>query len=205
MVEIFDESVHPQGGHLWEITKTKKRVLYKIRELVPGEIFGHDELIEHYEYVKLTGNGDKPVPIRKYRVVALDRADVFYINIANFYHLFSDTELDKLHDHIIPIDFNQIRDKVRLFFFAKHHNTTTLLDALNINQVQSFEHSDQRRYLNTSEHNVHKLDSFLDRVKKKTTCSEEIITEGDKIRILDVEVKKRIVKDLNEYRRGEEW
>ena len=50
---------------------TKKfKCLYKIRELVPGEIFGHDEMIEHFDNIINQVEGTNKIIRRKYRVVA---------------------------------------------------------------------------------------------------------------------------------------
>ena len=40
--------------NLWKIVKTKKKCIYKVRELRPGEIFGHDEFVDHFENVMNT-------------------------------------------------------------------------------------------------------------------------------------------------------
>ena len=88
----------------WEIVEKKFKCLYKIRELVPGEIFGHDEMIEHFYNILNQIEGVKKIAKRNYRVVAEEQTDLFYLNLAQFYLFFTDAELKKMKDHIIEID-----------------------------------------------------------------------------------------------------
>lgn len=64
-MEQIDEKEEKKGGkkdgktddkkksqrQLWKIVKTKRRCIYKVRNLKPGEIFGHDEFVDHFENV----------------------------------------------------------------------------------------------------------------------------------------------------------
>lgn len=74
----------------------KKKCLYKVRDLEAGEIFGHDELLKHFNNVLASGDGHQKIPKRQYRMVALEKSDVFFINIAKFYYFFTDSELKKM-------------------------------------------------------------------------------------------------------------
>lgn len=100
----------------------KKQCLYKVRELLPGEIFGHDELLHHFNTVLATGDGRKSIPKRDYRVVAVDKADVLFINIAKFFYFFTDSELKKMMSHIVTVDKEDIRLKVMGNFSNKRIN-----------------------------------------------------------------------------------
>ena len=143
IVEIEDRNIYPHSGdHIWKMIETKKRVIYKVRDIVPGEVFGHDELIEHFENVSRTGEGQRRIPTRRYRVVAQDRADVFFINVAKFYYFFNDVDLGKLRHHIVTIDMDEIRHKVTTFFLAKRINQQSILDAMKVNQVAVTEGQD---------------------------------------------------------------
>jgi hypothetical protein len=74
-----------------------------------------------------------------------------------------------------------------------------MLNAMDLNQVASFESFDQRRYLTFNQATVMKLDSWLDRVKKGQSCSEEINSEAARIKVLDIEQNSKIVTDIKEY------
>jgi hypothetical protein len=51
-VEIEHQNVYPHAkGREWKVVNTKKKCLYRVRDLMPGEIFGHDELLEHFDNV----------------------------------------------------------------------------------------------------------------------------------------------------------
>lgn len=47
IVTLNSENTFPQQA-TWKSVKTTKKCMYKIRELGPGEIFGHDELLKHF-------------------------------------------------------------------------------------------------------------------------------------------------------------
>ena len=64
-----------------------------MREVGPGEIFGHDELVHHFEYVMKMQDGKKPMPKRLYRVIATEKTDLLFLSVAKFYYFFNDTEL----------------------------------------------------------------------------------------------------------------
>ena len=43
---------HKHGdSQKWKIVKTVRKCIYKVRNLNPGEIFGHDEFVDHFEKV----------------------------------------------------------------------------------------------------------------------------------------------------------
>ena len=88
----------------------------------PGEIFGHDELLHHFNTVLATGDGRRQIPSRDYRVVAIDKADVLFINVAKFYFFFTDSELKKMMSHIVTIDKVDIQQKVMSNFSTKRIN-----------------------------------------------------------------------------------
>ena len=49
---------------------------------MPGEIFGHDEMIEHFFNILNQVEGVRKIAKRKYRVVAEEQTDLFYMNLA---------------------------------------------------------------------------------------------------------------------------
>jgi hypothetical protein len=64
-VEIEHQNVYPHAkGREWKVVNTKKKCLYRVRDLMPGEIFGHDELLEHFDNVLQTGQGSLKIPRR---------------------------------------------------------------------------------------------------------------------------------------------
>ena len=40
-----EEEFKNDGGFAWKVVKKRRRCLFKVRDLKPGEIFGHDELL----------------------------------------------------------------------------------------------------------------------------------------------------------------
>jgi len=45
-IEIAHQNVYPISHREWEKREVKKQILYKVRTIIPGEIFGHEELIK---------------------------------------------------------------------------------------------------------------------------------------------------------------
>lgn len=60
-----------QGNKEWEILKTTKRLLYRMRELREGEIFGHEELLLGIK--------------RRCRVRASTVCEIIYLNKSEFF------------------------------------------------------------------------------------------------------------------------
>ena len=117
IIEIESQNVHHQSKNKeWKIIKTKRRCMYKVRDVGPGEILGHEELLLHFENVCKTGDGKQKVPKRQYRVIAEEKSDLFFLNIEKFYFFFSDSELRKMEKHINPINMEEIEEKVRVHF-----------------------------------------------------------------------------------------
>lgn len=53
IVDIESENKFPSNNK-WKVIKTMKKCMYKVRDLMPGEIFGHEELVEHFKNVQKT-------------------------------------------------------------------------------------------------------------------------------------------------------
>ena len=90
--------------------------MYKVRDIGPGEMFGHEELLLHFENVLRTGDGKQKIPRRQYRVIAEDKTDLLFLNVAKFYFFFTDSELKKMERHINPINQKDIEEKVKTLF-----------------------------------------------------------------------------------------
>ena len=45
MIVINEENIYPTSPRDWEKRLVKKNILYKVRSLLPGEIFGHEDFI----------------------------------------------------------------------------------------------------------------------------------------------------------------
>ena len=57
----------------------KKQILYKVRTIVAGDIFGHEEFIRH-------NDPSDPSIKREYRVKSLVHSEIIYIKKADFLH-----------------------------------------------------------------------------------------------------------------------
>ena len=45
VIEVIDCNIYPTGKNLWEKLITMKKYVYRVRELNPGDFFGHEELV----------------------------------------------------------------------------------------------------------------------------------------------------------------
>ena len=68
-----------ENGISCEIVQKIFKYLYKIRELVPSEIFEHDEMLEHFKNILNKVEGVKKISKRRYRVNAEKKSHLLYI------------------------------------------------------------------------------------------------------------------------------
>ena len=80
-------------------------------------------------------------------MVASEQTDVIFVSIAKFYYFFTDSELKKMQNHVVEIDRADVQGKVIGNFRAKSQYQSSMLNAMDLNQVASYESFDQRRYL----------------------------------------------------------
>ena len=82
-VEIEEENRFPIGKNRWEVNVTHRRVQYEIRQVMPNEIFGHQELIALLEQ-EASMEEKKFEIVRECRMKALTACEVIYINKEHF-------------------------------------------------------------------------------------------------------------------------
>jgi len=87
-----------QGNKQWEVLKTTKRLLYKMKELREGEIFGHEELLLGIK--------------RRCRVRAITVSEIIYLNKSEFFQAFPKAEIQKLRETTRDLDLNAIVEKI---------------------------------------------------------------------------------------------
>ena len=91
-----------------------------------------------------------------------------------------------MSQHLVPIDREEIKKKVELYFASKRIQINARLDGMKMNAVQSNENSTQSRFLSPSESKVKKLDPWLTKMKHKQILCPDVLKESDRITILDV-------------------
>lgn len=101
--------------------------------------------------------------------------------------------------HISEIDTDELRSKVETHFQSKKINIGALLNAMNVNEVKSYEADDQRRFLSKQQATVKKLDPWLEKIKKKQIWSPDIIQEKDRIQVLDSVTTNEVVTNIDKY------
>ena len=167
------------GGGKWKIGVQTRQCLFKVRELGPGEIFGHDELLAHFDRVcELVKSGkraaDVRIPKRYYRVVAEEQTDLFFLDIAKFYMYFTDSELKSMRKHVAPIDHTDIHERVAAYYDNKRANLECVLDALRVNLQSYAEPKDQGRHLDRNERMIAKLEGWLKQLKSRRVSAEDL-------------------------------
>ncbi|CDW88204.1 UNKNOWN [Stylonychia lemnae] len=90
--------MNQQANKEWEILKTKKRLLYRMKELKNGEIFGHDELLLDIK--------------RRCRVRATTVCEIIYINKEEFFQAFPKNEIIKMRQETKDLDLNYLVEKI---------------------------------------------------------------------------------------------
>ena len=49
---LEDHNQHPKGKNEWIKTSTSRQVQFEVKRIKAGEVFGHQELIEHFQRLK---------------------------------------------------------------------------------------------------------------------------------------------------------
>lgn len=96
--------------------KTKKTILYKLKEIKPGNIFGHEDLLLNIK--------------RKCRVRTLTVCDLIYINRPDVPKGFPKNELNKMTMEAKDLDLDAILDKIYKQYASKRIMVTFFLHSL---------------------------------------------------------------------------
>jgi CRP-like cAMP-binding protein len=63
---MFKKIIFTKANKTWEVLKTNRRIIYKLKEIKMGSLFGHEDLLFEIN--------------RKCRVRAITACDIIYIN-----------------------------------------------------------------------------------------------------------------------------
>ena len=105
-IEITDENVYPTGAKDWEKREVKKKILYRVRTLVPGDIFGHEEFIREDDMY------DHNIR-REFRVRSLLHSEVIYAKKNDFLHFINKTDALNLKQQAFSINREQIAKRIK--------------------------------------------------------------------------------------------
>jgi hypothetical protein len=74
----LQENTYPVSPREWEVRTVKKEILYRVRTLVPGDIFGHEE------FIKLADPNQDQVVKREFRLMSLVHSEIIYVKKHEF-------------------------------------------------------------------------------------------------------------------------
>ena len=84
-IEISSQNVYPIGKNEWEKREVKKQILYKVRTILPGEMFGHEELIREED---MTDHNIQ----RVFKVKSVVHSEIIYAKKNDFIHFINKTD-----------------------------------------------------------------------------------------------------------------
>ena len=84
-VEISSQNVYPISPREWEKREVKKQILYKVRTLRPGDIFGHEEFIKEDDM-------DNHSIRRIFKVKSIVHSEVIFAKKNDFLHFINKTD-----------------------------------------------------------------------------------------------------------------
>ena len=110
-VDIEEINRFPLGDSRWEVNKTVRRVKYEIRQILPNEIFGHQELIQQLLQEK---NHDEKADevVRDCRIIASTGCEVIYLNKEYFARYFDEPDRAYVLDSHFQFDEEDVKQKI---------------------------------------------------------------------------------------------
>lgn len=132
-ITLEESNRFPRGKNRWEVITQQKRVVYGLRQINPGEAFGHQELIAEINRIRraegqglsLTPGKEDPEEVerlksleikRKYRVSAIRNCEVIYINREDFEKIMSQKNLEDLYEGQFIYDETATIKKVKSLY-----------------------------------------------------------------------------------------
>ena len=85
-IEVEDKNRCPVGNNVWEVIKTKRKVMFELTKFREGQIFGHQELISIIDSEKddLDDVDFRGIVTRQTRAVAACASEIICVNIELF-------------------------------------------------------------------------------------------------------------------------
>ena len=94
-------------------------------------------------------------------MVAQTKLDVLFVDVKNFFYFFTDSELKRMMNQVVPINMADIQERVQGNFYNLKVTSKRVLNGLNCNVVENTAAKDQARYLSPEEKNVKTLAPWL--------------------------------------------
>ncbi|CDW75551.1 UNKNOWN [Stylonychia lemnae] len=192
-----------QGNNQWEVCATKKQILYKVKDIKPGDIFGHEEMIQEREQKFSSARDLIQAPVqRNCRVRALALSDLIYFNKNDFFEFFNEVDLKILKQNSQVIDKEDIVNRIRKNNMNKKQINDAILNATQLNYISSevggaVKH--QRNHMNSRDRKMQKLNPWFQKVKTNKTVSPQVLREDEKIKVLNVTKNKIMVDEKKNY------
>lgn len=130
-IEISDQNTYPIGPKEWEKREVRKQILYKVRTIMPGEIFGHEELIKSDDMY------DHNI-VRVFKVKSIQHSEVIYAKKSDFLHFINKNDAELLKQQAFTVNKDLIAKRIKDHKIGKRRISEAILDATKINCPQSY-------------------------------------------------------------------
>ena len=130
-VEISSKNVYPVGHNEWEKREVKKQILYKVRTILPGEIFGHEEFIREDDMYDHSTQ-------RIFKVKSILHSEVIYAKKNDFLHFINKSDAQLLKQQAFTVDKAQIAKRIKDHKVGKRRISEAIMDATKINCTTSY-------------------------------------------------------------------
>ena len=168
VVDLEDSYRIPVGTKSWEIRKTTRTISYRVKEFVPGDMFGHEEI---YDKCK-----------RKCSVISGNESEILYMNLNEFNKYFLNKYAEeRLFANFPRVHDEDIKSKIYENDLIRKLNSDAIFKAWNLN----FSQASSRNYY-PEDRKIKKLSFYLDKAKKKMWLTKNEQEEKNKIKLIEI-------------------
>ena len=184
---ISDHNKYPIGLREWEISKTTKKVQYKLKDLLRGDFFGHEELGE--------GDLNGSLATRICKVVATSDCEVLFMNKEEIIKMLG-KEFPKVAQMYPGATPQEVNDKIEICRRLKKQSSKLFLHATNYNYVPN---SSREMLANKQERQVRRLRPWMDKARSFKVMNPQVEEEIRRMKIIDVQHEKYRLHDTKQF------
>lgn len=130
LVTISQETMIPTSRTDWERTRTEIDVLYFVKQINAGGFFGLDELVDIAQLRAEGKHGEASQVKRKLKVSTMSNCRISYMTATSFMRLFGKHELETMAYFKTPVDYEDIKNRIRSHWLHKRELHKRLGDAV---------------------------------------------------------------------------
>lgn len=173
-VTVTQDTIFPVNKTTWEKQTKHFLVTYMVKELVPGDFFGLEELVRIGE-LQIEGKLKKIPKIRRQlKVTTTQNSKLLYLTATDFHKMFGELELIKMKKFTKLYDFNVIRERILASWKHKKKVGKQMTDL-------------------TKDGKSKMMGKWLNFAETKGTRNEELTQEMTRIKTIDVRIEKQLL------------